>query len=233
MAGSQEGATRFRRQLLGYDRSAVQAALASTEEQLRRAEERRDELLATTANVERIGAQVADMLRSLADRAVELEVEAAATAAQTVQEAQQEADQIRAQAAALLASAEVRAAELVEAARQQQRTIAERRENALISLKISIDQMSRLATLVDEIDLTAVESPPSEPSEPSVVGAEAAAPAPPAGPDATEPVVLLPWSAAIAPPPEAPAPPAGPTVEPAEDPLAPAVARLGVWARTS
>lgn len=181
---------RFRRRLLGYDRSAVHAALMATEDQLRRAETRRDELIAGSANVERIGAQVADMLRSLADRAVELEDDAASRAAHVVEVAHLEAEQMRAQAAAVLASAQAEAAQLLETARQQQVTIAERRETALISLQIAIDQMGRLATTVDQIDLTAAEAvAPTVPPPPGAVGA----PEP-------ETVVLLPWSSAAAEP---------------------------------
>lgn len=202
---------RFRRRVLGYDRAAVHAALTSTEDQLRRAEARRDELLATNANVERIGAQVADMLRGLADRAVELEADAAAQAAAVVQGARAEADRIQAEAAAVLASARAEADHLVETARQQQATIAERRETAVISLQIAIDQMGRLATLVDEIDLTAAEG--------AAPVASAAGPAPAASDADT--VVLLPWSAQ----------PAGSQPAP-EEAGSPELGAIGTWARS-
>ncbi|MGH9274374.1 MAG: hypothetical protein ACRDZU_06980 [Acidimicrobiales bacterium] len=205
---------RFRRRLLGYDRQAVDAALSSAADQLQRAETRRDELIETTANVERIGAQVADMLRSLADRAVELEVEAAAEAAQKVQAAELEAAQIRAQATAVLAEAQATAQQMVESSRQQQAVISERRETALISLQIAIDQMGRLATTIDQIDLTAADVAPSVTVDDQ----------PP-----PETVVLLPWTASAKPSEPAKEPP----LIPAEDPIGPVLARLDDWASST
>jgi len=201
----------FRRRLLGYDRRAVDAALTAAADRLQRAETRRDELIETTANVERIGAQVADMLRSLADRAVELEDEAAAQAAAVVQAAELEADQIRVQAAAVLAEAEATAQQIVESSCRQQATIAERRETALISLRIAMDQMGRLATTIDEIDLTA---------EPTAAPTRADA----------ETVVLLPGN-----PPEVAAedPAPSPPVTASSDPLAAIRARVDGWTKTS
>jgi hypothetical protein len=203
---------RFPLRLLGYDRRSVRASLSSTHDQLRRAEARRDELVATTANVERIGAQVADMLRSLADRAVELEVDAAATAAEVVAEAQREAERIGEKAAAVLASAEADAQQILDAARDQQAAIAERRETALISLQIAIDQMGRLATTVDQIDLTA-----SVPSAP-----------PPPPQEVPETVVVLPSSGESQP---AAAPERDRSAD--GDPIAPALARIGTWTRST
>ncbi len=66
------------------------------------------------------------MLRSLADRAVELEDDAASRAAHVVEVAQLEAEEIRAQAAAVLASAQAEAAQLLETARLKQARIVMR-----------------------------------------------------------------------------------------------------------
>ncbi|MEO6318145.1 MAG: hypothetical protein ABIP36_05105 [Acidimicrobiales bacterium] len=204
--------------LIGYDRKATLALLTSTQDQLRRAETQRDELASATVNLERIGSQVADMLRTLADRAAELEGESAATAAEVVEGAQIEADQIRAQAAAVLASAEAQAHQLVETARHQQATIVERRGTALVSLQIALDQMGRLANTIDEIDLTAVEAPLA-----SIPPPPGAASAPPA--TAPETLVLLPESAEPATAVEDPV--AQPSTD--GDPIAPVLARMAGW----
>jgi len=210
MAQPPQSTSRFRRRLLGYDRTAVDAALTAATDRLDRAETRRDELLETTANVERIGAQVAEMLRSLADRAVELEDEAAAQAAQAVQAAELEAAEIRAQAAAVLAEAEATAQHMVESSRQEQVLISERRETALISLRIAMHQMDRLATTIDQIDLTDPDA-----AQPAAAGAQ-----PPA---AT--VVRLPGPVLAEPAQHGEDPPASP----AEDPIEPVLARMDGW----
>ncbi len=200
---------KFPVRLLGYDRKAVLAVLASTQDQLRRAETRRDEVLSASANVERIGAQVADMLRTLADRAAALEAEAAVKADEVVQGALLDAAQVRAQAATALAAAEAQAQQLVESAHLQHATVVERRETALVSLQIAIDQMGRLATTIDQIDLTAAETlvPPQQ-SEPGLRVAE----------DETGTTLLM------------HGPPAS-VVD--DDPIAPALSRIDAWAHTS
>lgn len=222
MAGAQEGATRFRRQLLGYDRGAVQAALASTHEQLRRAEARRDELIATTANVERIGAQVADMLRSLADRAVELEAEAAATAGRTVAEARLEADRIVAEADAVLAAAEARAEEILEASRQRQAAASSRRETAVVALRVAMEQLRRLTGTIEELAPEEQQPVTAATTDGALDRAARVSP---------ETIVLGPWSSAPAAPPTADTPeadaPAG-----TGDPIAPVLARFEDWARS-
>jgi hypothetical protein len=152
MAQAPEATGRFRRRLLGYDRHEVEHALEAGSLQLRLAQDERDELLASSANVERIGAQVADMLRSLADRAVEVEVEAAAAAEQVVQAARVEADDIRAQAAAVLAAAEARAADMQEASRQRQAAVSRRRETAVTALHVAMDQIRRLTGAISEVE---------------------------------------------------------------------------------
>ena len=212
MAGAPQSTNGFRRRRLGYDRAAVDAALTTAADRLERAEKRRDELIETTANVERIGAHVAEMLRSLADRAAQLEEEAAATASRVVQDAELEADQIRAQAAAVLADAEATAQTIVESSRKEQLLISERRETALSSLRIAMDQMGRLATTIDQIDLTADTTPPGPTGE-----------RPP-----EETVVHLPWPLADQPSPPA----AGPPAPPVDHPTTPVLAHMDGWGPT-
>jgi hypothetical protein len=214
MAQALASTPRFRLRLLGYDRREVSAALTATKHELERAVARRDELVVSTANVERIGAQVADVLRSLADRAVELEVEAAAEAAKVIEAAQVDAAKIRADAAAVLAAADATAQRMAEESRRQRAAIGERRETAVVSLQIAIDQMGRLATTIEEIDLTADDVP------------FAAATADDAATETKEAVILLPWSASAS----SDAGDEDATAAPADDPIAPALARLDHWA---
>jgi hypothetical protein len=229
--------------LLGYDRHEVEHALQASSLQLRLAQDERDELLASSANVERIGAQVADMLRSLADRAVEVEVEAAAAAEQVVQAARVEADDIRAQAAAVLAAAEARAADMQEASRQRQAAVSRRREAAVTALHVAMDQIRRLTGSIEEVE---PEVEPDEASQdaPAVVADLRSVPAPDDGgdDDSVDTVVLLPWSGArpatgrddsSAEQPMTPAEPEREVTdasEPAEDPLAAVLARFNEWA---
>lgn len=172
---------RFRRRLLGYDRREVEAALTSTGQELQRAVARRDELIASNNNVQRIGAEVAEMLRSLADRAVELEVEAAAKAERLIDEARVDAAAVRAEAAAVLAAAHAEAEQVREASRARQATVGRRRESALTALHVAMNQIRQLTTSIEEIDLDA-------PDPTTVVSVDAQD-------EQADAAALLPWSA--------------------------------------
>jgi hypothetical protein len=248
MAQAPEATGRFRRRLLGYDRHEVEHALEAGSLQLRLAQDERDELLASSANVERIGAQVADMLRSLADRAVELEVEAAAAAEQVVQAARVEADGIRAQATAVLAAAEARAADMQEASRQRQAAVSRRRETAVTALHVAMDQIRRLTGSIESVEAeVGTEEEPHH--TPTVVAADLRSD--PAADDrddaeSVDTVVLLPWSGARpapasedspaeppSPPPEAAGHERESASDPADDPLATVLARFNEWANSN
>jgi hypothetical protein len=237
----------FRRRLLGYDRHEVDEALASSSLDLRLAQDERDQLRASSANVERIGAQVAEMLRALADRAVEVEVEAAAAAERVLQEARAEADDIRAQATAVLAAAEARAAEAQEASRQRQAAVSRRREAAVTALHVAMDQIRRLTGSIEAVEAeVGTEEDPQD--TPAVVAADLRSD--PAADDHDDPqsadtVVLLPWSGARPAPgtesgdaePPTPAEPSGDgrtgAAEGADDPLATVLARFNEWANSN
>ena len=218
MAQALGSTPRFRLRLLGYDRREVAAALRATEHELQRAVARRDELIASTTNVQRIGAEVADMLRSLADRAVEVEVEASAKAERLVDDARGDAAAIRAEAAAVLAAAHAEAERVREASRAQQATVGRRRESALTALHVAMHQIRQLTGTIEEIDLDAPVDDAPEPT--TVVSVDA-----PADEQPTDTVVLLPWSASGGTAPAAP--------EPADDPVDPVLARLPNWASSS
>ncbi|HEX9766312.1 MAG TPA: hypothetical protein VGA36_06080 [Nitriliruptorales bacterium] len=161
MTQSRQATMPFRRRFRGYDRGAVDETLASTRDELRIASEQRDELLASAANVQRIGDQVAIMLRALADHAAEVEQEAATSAARVLQEAQAQADQMRADAAAVLAAAELQAQEVLQAALEDSQrraaTVIDRREVTVASLRVAIDQMRWLTESIEELDIEAPE----------------------------------------------------------------------------
>jgi len=212
---------RFPRRMLGYDRLEVDRTLASTSEALRRVEAERDELRASATNLERIGAQVAEMLRALAERAIEMEEEAAAKAARIELDAQRDADEIRAQAAAVLVDATLRAAQIEDEAKQRQAVAKNRRQTAVAALHVAMDQISRLTKSIHELD-------------PEVFDTAAAPPDPEAG----EPPVEVEGDASNADPASTviflPSLPVGPPA--AEDPhdsLATALERLSRWTTSS
>lgn len=155
MAQAPEATSGFRRRLLGYDRHEVERALASTADELRRVDDERQELLASTANVQRIGVQVAEMLRALADRAADLEDEANAAAERILADARDEADGIRAEAEAVLAGAEARAQEIWAASRQREAAAASRRQTAVAALQVAMSQIRSLTGSIEELDLEA------------------------------------------------------------------------------
>lgn len=222
MAQALGSTPRFRLRLLGYDRREVSAALTATQHELERAVARRDELISSTANVQRIGAEVAEMLRSLADRAVEVEVEASAKAEALLDDARGDAAAIRADAAAVLAAAHVEAEQIREASRVRQAAVGRRRESAITALQVAMHHIRQLTGTIEEIDLEV----PLDDAERSVVSVDAPQD------DQPETVVLLPWSATSASsassatesaPPEATAP----------DPIDPVLARITSWASNS
>lgn len=151
MEPAHESTARFRRRWRGYDRREVEQALASASEALRRARARCDELATSATNVERIGAEVADMIRALAERAVELEDEAAANAERTIHEAQVEADGIRAEAAAVLVDAQRQRDAVLAEFEQRQAMASTRRQTAVAALHVAMDQLRRLTGSIEEM----------------------------------------------------------------------------------
>lgn len=217
MAQALGSTPRFRLRLLGYDRREVSEALSATEHELQRAVARRDELVASTTNVQRIGAEVADMLRSLADRAVEVEVEASAKAERLLDDARGAAAAIRAEAEAVLAAAHAEVEQVREATRARQATLGRRRESALTALQVAMHQIRQLTTSIEAVE---VELPVDDLPEPAVVVRVDERPD-----EQTDTVVLLPWSASSATE-QAPQ-------EPTDDPIDPVLARITNWASSS
>ena len=217
MAQALASTPRFRRRLLGYDRREVTAALTAKDHELERAVARRDELVASSTNVERIGAEVAEMLRSLADRAIEVEAGATAKAQRLLDDARADAEAIRNEAAAVLATAHAEAEEVREASRARQAAVSERRESAVTALHVAMEQMRRLTGSIEEID---VDPPEVDLAEPAPVVAVDATPD-----EQTDTVVVLPKSDTAA----------GEDAEqePGDDPIDPALARLTSWVPTS
>lgn len=151
MEPAHESTARFRRRWRGYDRREVDQALAATGEALRRARARCDELAASATNVERIGAEVADMIRALAERAVELEDEAAANAERAIHDAQIEADGMRAEAAAVLADAQRQRDAALAELEERHAAATTRRQTAVAALHVAMDQLRRLTGSIEEI----------------------------------------------------------------------------------
>jgi hypothetical protein len=204
---------RFRWRLLGYDRRDVTVAMTAMQDELQRAVARRDELIATTTNVQRIGEEVAEMLRSLADRAAEIEEEAAAKAQVVLAHARADAQAIRAEAVAELAAVEARAEELREAARQRAVAVSGRRQTAISALHAAVDQIRQLTGSIEEIDLDAdLRDEPQEDGD-SLRDRES---------DAADTVVVV----------EPDERDAG-SEAPAEDPIGPVLARINGWAGTT
>lgn len=216
MAQALASTRRFRLRLLGYDRREVSAALSATEHELQRAVARRDELVASTTNVQRIGAEVAEMLRALADRAVEVEIEASAKAERLIDDARGDAAAIRGEAAAVLAAAHAEAERMREASRARQAAVSQRRDTALTALDVAMTQIRQLTTSIEAIDV----EPPIEASPEPPTAADLTAP-----PDETDTVVLLPWSASRTTDEAA--------SEPAADPIDPILARITNWVASS